>query len=252
MTYPFPEIDSTHIYARTFLQDVTVSLWFNPQLTTDDANKRFADFSKQTFGLKDKNDKELKGYGDEGTPKIESSDGTVSFVFYIDSIVLRVKYPVYKQFDSIIPFIPIVEKYLSLLEVLEIKQMRISKFNEIKYNYQSDSISINQAMRGIFSNTIMGWNDFKNPDFSNVARWERKIVFNDDASNTNSIITYGFSQNESDTRKGVLTLRISVDTYDINDMSCLEEGLKKCNHIADSAFQWSVSSSILKEMERNE
>lgn len=252
MSYPFPEIERNRLYAKTFLRDVTITLWFHSRVDCMDANCRFAAFCQEIFGLKDSDFSELKRYGEEGAPRIVSSDGLVAFVFGIDALLLKIKYPLYKKFDDIQNFISIARKYLSILEVKDLTQLRISKFNEINYNYQSDVISIDQVMRGLFSNNLMEWDGFKHPDFTGVARWERKVVLNDDANNTNTTITYGFAKDESDSRKGSLTLKIGVDAYDINDTKELDNMLEDCNHIVDRTFRWSASDSILKEMEKNE
>lgn len=252
MTYPFPEIEPNHIYARTFLRDVSITLQFSIKLSENDANLRFNIFCKEIFHLDNANFSWLKRYGEEGAPKIESSDGMISFIFYIDAIHFKVKYPAYKQFGNIANYFTIAKKYISLLEVKEVSQLRITKFNEIQYNYQSDVVSIEQVMRGIFSKEILEWESFKNPDFTDVARWERKIVFSDSSDNTNALVTYGFSQSDSDMRKGSLTLKISVVSYDISNLSHLDDVLRDCNQIVDRGFYWSASDSILKEMDKND
>ena len=96
----------------------------------------------------------------------------------------------------------------------------------------------------------MDWDGFRNPDFSDVARWERRIDFSDDSDNAKAMVMYGFIKDDIDRKKGSLTLKTSVVKSGPIDRDCLVDELEQCNVSIDSAFHWAASDNILKEMQK--
>ena len=250
MEFAFPKIENRIVYPRTFLKDVRISLCFRPVLSSEDAIKRFIDFRKDCFNIPLEENAMLKPSGEDGSAKIASSDNQVLFYFFLDSVSLKIKFPTYKQIGNLMSFMPGVYEFLKSQGIDSIEKLRITKFNEIQYGFQSDSSSVELAMEGIFSRELMTWDGFKNPDFSDVARWERRVDFSDDHSQANAMVMYGFVKDDNDRRKGSLTLKTSVEQIKSIKCTCIEEELDLCNVFVDSAFHWSASSAILNAMQK--
>lgn len=250
MAYPFPEIENYTVYPRTFLKDVCVSLYFRPVLPVDEAIDRFVDFRQKNFHIPVEDRADLRPRGEEGSAKIASSDNQVIFNFYLDSIALKIKFPTYKKIDDLLAYLPTISSYLKSQGIEKVELIRITKFNEIKYGFYSDTTPVELAMEGIFSEAMRNWDDFKNPDFSDVARWERRIDFSDSTTHTKAMAMYGFSKDDTDKRKGVLILKTNTEMSGTIGVSDLKESLIFCNDIVDRAFHWCASAGILNEMKR--
>lgn len=250
MEFSFPKIEKRIVYPRTFLKDVCVSFCFSQVLSYDDAIRNFIDFRHKYFRITPEEWADLKPREEDGSAVISSSDNQIIFEFYLDAVSLKVKIPTYKQFANLMAFIPLVVAFLESQGIDTVEDLRITKFNETHYGFQSDSSSVETAMQGIFSPEMIGWDGFKNPDFSDVARWERRIDFSDDHDNAKAMVMYGFIKDDIDRKKGSLTLKTSIVKSGPIDRFCIDDELEQCNVSVDSAFHWAASDDILKEMQK--
>lgn len=250
MDFSFPKIEKRTVYPRTFLKDVCVSLCFCPVLDYENAIRNFSGFRQKYFHISSEEKFVLKSREEEESVIIASSDNQVIFSFYLDSISLKIKIPTYKQFGDLMAFMPVVVAFLEAQGIDTVDDIRITKFNETHYGFQSESSSVDIAMKGIFSPEMMAWEGFKNPDFSDVARWERRIDFSDDNDNASAMVLYGFIKDDLDRKKGSITLKTSIVKRGPIDRKYLAEELERCNVSIDSAFHWAASDDILKEMQR--
>lgn len=250
MNFAFPKIENQTVYPRTFLKDVCVSLCFRTVLSYEDAINNFVTFRKTDFDIPVEEHTDLKSQGEDGSAKIVSSDNLVLFQFYLDAVSIKIKYPAYKQFGDLLQYLRFMVGYVESQGVKIIETLKITKFNEIQYGFQSDSTPVQQAMRGIFSPELMGWDGFENPDFSDVARWERRIDFSDDHANAKAMVIYGFAKDDNDKKRGVLTLKTSIEKNSPIKLDSFNDELILCNDYVDSAFHWAASQDILNAMRK--
>lgn len=250
MEFEFPKIEKITVYPRTFLKDVCVSLCFRPVLSCDNAIRNFIGFRKEYFNISSEELADLKTKEEDGSVKIWSSDNQIIFEFYLDAVFLKIKIPTYKQFGNLMAFMPVIAAFLKTQGIDKLENIRITKFNETQYGFQSDFSSVDIAMKGIFSPEMMGWDGFENPDFSNVARWERRIDFSDDQDDARAMVLYGFIKDDINRKKGSITLKTSVEKSGPIEMLSLNSELERCNVWVDSAFHWAASDDIIKEMQK--
>lgn len=250
MEFPFPQIEKITVYPRTFLKDVCVSFDFRPVLDPESAIKNFLGFQKNYFRISTAEPAELKPRNEEKPLIVGSSDNQVIFRFYLDSVSLKLKTPTYKQFGNLMVFMPGVDDFLESQGINLVDNVRITKFNETDYSLPSESSSVEMAMKGIFSPEMMEWDGFNDPNFSEVARWERRIDFLDPHDNASAMVLYGFIKDELDKRKGSLTLKTSVAKSGPVARKDIKEVLYQCNLSVDRAFHWAATEAIISEMKK--
>ncbi len=250
MEFAFPKLEKITVYPRTFLRDVCVSLCFRPVLDSENAIKNFISLREKYFRISPTEPAELRPRKEDDPLIIASADNQVIFRFYLDTVSLKLKVPAYKQFANLMAFMPAVVDFLKAQGIETIDNVRITKFNETNYSLPSDSTSVEMAMQGIFSPAMMEWDGFKNPDFSDVSRWERRIDFSDSHDDASAMVLYGFIKDDLNREKGSLTLKTSVEKRGLIPLNYLEDELRQCNLSVDSAFHWAASDDILNEMQK--
>lgn len=249
MGYPFPEINSDHIYKKTFLKDVSVFVEFE----TDDFKsidpEAFADYLKSEFGIIPK---DILDVMIPLPQSVVTEDEKILFSFDRNTVELKIKFPVYNRFSVLLSFLPKVTKYLDVCKASQLKNVRITKFNELHYSSNSHDFVIENAMNGIFDSKLQQWDKFKTPCFSNLPRWERKVTFEDDSKRQSVSMIYGYSQDDANIKRGSLTLKTIVDSTEKISPQNLKNQLEDLNILADRAFRWSVTDEIIKNMDSHE
>lgn len=242
----FPEIERK-IYNWTFLKDVSLSILFNvnEKNIDEDAISRFfkdnfkiAELKKQALGT------------DRGI-RIQSEDKCIGFDFSFSKIELKIKYPLYKEFNNILTWLPVIMKFLSIADVNEVAQLSIRKYNELVFFMPNGRGDIPLAMKEIFSSKLLGENfnmDVKS--FSDLNRWERKLVVEDDSEISKVNICFGFCEKDGLSSGNALTLSTSITTHNWpTGNGELQSRLEEMNLVIDRAFRWCVTDSIINKMQ---
>lgn len=209
-------------------------------------------FFQESFNLKGLSIESLK----QGIT-IESADGLTVLDFSPRFCSIKVKFPLYKSFDAILQWFPVLTEYMGLIGCMSINMFGICKFNELSYNLPPDK-SVADAMRQIFSTRLL--NCAYGPDesfdadaskFPELARWEKKFSMSDESTDSELTCIYGFKENIDEPNKGSLTLRTFME-YNGAPVSVadIETSAKELNHIIDCAFHWCVTDSIINQMRR--
>lgn len=247
MSYPFPEIEYK-VYAKTFLKDVSVFVSF-PEIELD---KKLED-DLRTYFSEEFNVSGEAGFENDkiNSPeglKIGSSDEYVIFSFLRDAALLKVKFPAYRSFDDISRFFPKLLGYMNILGVSDLITLRITKFNELHFDYKNDSFPIKEIMGHIFSSPLMKEVNLDLHDLSVHPRLERNIDFCDEESCTKANITYGYAKNDFKPKSGSLTLKTSIENTNRLSLSDFENEIARYNNLVDRAYHWCITEDILNSM----
>lgn len=248
MSFPFPEIER-RIYPWTFLKDVRVRFYFEPVPEFD--RKALDELLERNFGVEATSDLDFNI--DHGI-KIESREEDLCFNFEWDVFELKVRFPLYKSFDNIIQWIPLIKDYFKVRRINRFTSLAVGKFNELPYSLgENERLTVADAMREIFSGNLLDDEfDEESRGFGQLKRWEKKKHYINADSSLRTDFVFGFSGKNENSSKGVLTLLTIVSTAGV-DVSLIDitECLSNMNIVADRAFHWSVTRSIIDKMEGN-
>ena len=244
----FPEI-KRKIYNWTFLKDVSLSILFNvnEKNIDEDAISRFfkdnfkiAELKKQALGT------------DKGI-RIQSEDKCINFDFSFSKIELKIKYPLYREFNNMISWLPVILNFLRIAGVNEVSQLVIRKYNELVFSMPNGRGDIPLAMKEIFSPKLLGENfNMDAKSFSDLNRWERKLVVSDDTERSQVNISFGFCEKDGVSSGSALTLSTSITTHDwTTGIVDLQSRLGEMNLVIDRVFRWCVTDSIINKMQGN-
>lgn len=249
MVYSFPEIDHSVVYPRTFLKDVAIYISFQ-QRNTIDCKDKIRSYFYEEFDISEDSNIEFDKINSLEGLKIASSDSFVIFKFHHSAVSIKIKYPAYKKFADIFSLLPKLKAYIKIFDVSLLECVRIAKFNELMFNCKDDSFPIKEIMSSIFSVHLMKEVTDNVSDFSKLARMERLLDFHDDTTEVE--IAYGYAKNEINPKKGVLTLKTSVENKSALEVEDLEEMIQSYNRLVDRVFHWCVTKDIINKMESHE
>lgn len=237
MAYPFATA-RREVFKKTFLRHVLLYITFDPV----DEDKTFADglarFVSERFNKTVQEDELKEEVG------LVSDDKTVSFLFSQSGTALRLQYPGYKNFEMVLRLLPYLKDYIEVIGVNTPLQVSIIKFNELEFQTPKGISDVDNAMRAIFSDELLGDVVFNNGD----SRCEKDKTFEDEESQSHLRITYGFKLDDMKPNKGSLVLKSTITKAlpDVNGLT--DENLYALNDLLDGAFQWSVKKEVLTNM----
>ena len=237
MGYPFATA-RREVFKKTFLRHVLLYISF--ELVGD--GKDFADglarFVSERFNKTVREDELKEEVG------LVSDDKTVSFLFSHGRTALRLQYPGYKNFEMVLRLLPFLKDYIEAIGVNTPLQVSIIKFNELEFQTPKGISDVDNAMRAIFSDELLGDAVFNNGD----SRCEKDKIFEDEESQSHLRITYGFKLDDMKPNKGSLVLKSTITKVmpDVNGLT--DENLYALNDLLDGAFQWSVKKEVLTNM----
>lgn len=244
MAYTFPEI-KRQIFNWTFLKDVSISFNFN--LPEKEINlPALSLFFENTFSLKGISPDELN----TGI-RVQSEDKCVCFDFFHNKLDLKIRFPLYKDFSVMLSWLPTIKNYFEALDITEVSQLSIRKYNELSYSFPEGHGDVSIAMKEIFSNSLLG-DSFDNvaQSFRNLNRWERKMAITDEITNSAVNIIYGFCEKNNLPNSGALTLTTIVHSLNSSTKIVnLKSRLEDLNQIIDRAFRWCVTDGIINKMQ---
>lgn len=237
MAYPFASA-RREVFKKTFLRHVLLHISFTPVGEDENFTDLLASFVSKRF---------KKEYGKDELKEevgLISDDKTVGFLFSRDKTVLRLQYPGYKNFEMVLHLLPYLKEYIATMGIKAPLNVSIIKFNELEFKIPNGMPDIDNAMRAIFSDTLLGNTVFNNGD----SRCEKDKYFDDEDSNSHIRLTYGFKLDDMDSSKGSLVLKSTI-TKELLDLDGItDDNLNALNDLLDGAFQWSVKEDVLTNM----
>lgn len=248
MPYQFPKISDIP-FRVTFLKDVTIALRYAAPELDDSIMHRLKMFGRDTFGLDLFNDWGMNPV-DLGT-----DDNQIKLLLAYGEVRIKVKFPRYKRFSDILEELTPVYEFFKILRVESVVEITIIKYNELLYNRPNEATGVGDVIKEVFTSDLYNYNNTFDQDshsFNDVTRWEKKISFNPVPDEEVSIV-YGFAQNEDNPLKGILILKPSISYKAVVPLKNLKVELQRINVIVNRAFQWAVSSELIKKLQgRNE
>lgn len=257
MAFIFPKNDR-EIFPKTFLKDISVSFDFNKVSEERIRNNSLTTFFSSKF--------EITGLDSEQFAsglEVQSQDEQVKFIFASDHVCLKMKFPAYRSFDFALQWLEYMLDYLRSLEVYEITSLIIGKYNQLQYEIPQNppkDISVGTVMKEIFSSALLKY-DFgdetsfekESEKFNSLARWEKRIIINDEEfPNLRFIIEYGFRESDDRRGKGELTLKTLINNESNISISEIKLTMNKLNEIIDDGFRWCVGDNIIEQMRNKE
>lgn len=247
MAYTFEHIPR-RTYPKTFLKDVHLYIGY-PQRVMDNVTvDNLTKFYQQNFHLDVSVAEVVNGVS------FNSLDEKVRIEFLPDKLRLITRFPVYKSFESLRDFwFPIFVNYFHIVGVSSLNKIVLSKYNELDFQLQNDETTLTDLLKMVYSKDVLelASSDIeRNESFRNNVRreWIGSMSSDDDM---NSVFSYefGFRKNSDDLRSGVLTLKTTVASGNIN--TDIEVGLKiiSCyNDVLFDGFHWCVNNGIINKM----
>ena len=253
MAFVFPK-QKREIFQKTFLKDINIFFGFEPIETEDCDAQKLVDFFSTEFSLEVDQEQLTSGV------EIRSKDEQLRFSFGLGHTELKMKFPAYKSFEFALQWTQKMEKYLSVLGVSEITEIIIGKYNELQYKFRTGQMSsLGSAMKEVFSLDLLKC-DFTDKDsfdnealkFNGLARWEKRIVMNDEEiSDIHFNIEYGFKKSETQDGEGVLTLKTSINKRASSiSTNSIKSHMNNLNEILDDGFLWCVDGNIITQMRK--
>ena len=241
MSYTFNEIEKK-IYPKTFLKDVHVRFDFDR--ANVDINK-VVKFFNTRFNLSIDETQMFKELF------VNSDDELINFDFTVEHVEVTLRHPAYKSFDFALKWLPWMKDYMQTLNINTVNKVYISKYNELGFTLQDNSIGVEVIMGEVFSKELLEKMNAEKKDFSSMTRWEMfDSVRGDDEWNSIFSYEYGFSRRANELTKGCLTLKTIMESNDVSiELNKLDEVSIKFNDILDRGFHWCVSKSIIERME---
>lgn len=237
MAYPFAPA-RREVFRKTFLRHVLLHISFAPVGEAEGFADLLVRFVSERF---------KKDYGKDELKEevgLVSEDETVGFLFSRDKAVLRLQYPGYKNFEMVLHLLPYLTDYVKAMGVKTPLTVSIIKFNELEFKIPNGKPDIDNAMRAIFSDELLGNTVFNNGD----SRCEKDKHFEDEESNSHIRLAYGFKLDDMDASKGSLVLKSTI-TKELPDLdSITNDNLYTLNDLLDGAFQWCVKEEVLTNM----
>lgn len=242
MGYVFPNI-KREIYSKTFLKDVRIKFGFCDCHQVPDLTSFFA----REFQLKSKIDGNFSGV------IINSNNSLVKFEFTPNCCSVRVRYPAYRSFESILQWVPKLNKFLSVLGVSSLKSLSICKYNELEYEMPNGiDAELKILIHNVFSDEICKIHHKQiqkaGANFNTVSRWEVcGDIKGGDEWNSSFRYEMGYSRKSTDLNKGLLTLRTTLEA--INPIVLpIDNVLWEFNSVLDAGFQWIIRKEIIDRM----
>lgn len=239
----FP-VSSREIYARTFLKDVRLTLFFNE--TDTKSIDALNNFFEKHFGAREMNYEELK----KGI-RFTSNTLPVAVSVKNDMIEVMISRPLYKRFLQMKEWLPALFEYINACGTNQIYRSIIVKYNELDFTHNQKDFPVADVMKQVFNGhliTTVDDTDFEK--FNSLSRWEKMLNYeNVNDGNYEAGIEFGFRRKPNpDMLNGSITLKTIIVCNKCDNLENVEGRVDEMNYIIDDMFHWSVSSSIIERM----
>lgn len=250
MAFPFPKL-KREIFPKTFLKSFSVCFDYEP--VKRDIVAETKQFFKEKFNFTDI-DKSAIIQGVE----VRSQDDLIRFSFKLDTVEVRLKFPVYKHFEKAKLWFRYLIDFLEVMQIEEIKSLTITKKNLLSFQLNEHQ-KIKEAMKQVFSDELLQEGfvgnssyDRESDTFDTLPKWQKSIVFNDDYFASQFTIDYGFIKKVGRENEGefVLTNTLSSCAHCVTQEILSRMSL--LNEVMDNEFCWCIKETIIDKMRETE
>ena len=236
MAYPFQSI-TREVYRKTFLRDVHMVFYFDSVAKDDAFDIKVKGFLKDSFGL--------DSATTSGLEKVVSKDKTVTLEFGTEFVKLSIKRPEYRSYedDNVKELKSLMFKYIHLINVKKLTRLEMSKFNQLRY---SSDKNLKDIIGSVFCDELS--DVIEDGSFT---RLEKIWTADDEKSNSQFTIEYGFRRDTPDSKDGFLTLKTKIEsTGTMIAIEDIENRMEQFNQILDEGFHWCVKPEIINLMKQ--
>ena len=241
--FPFPDVKYRQ-YKNTFLQNVFITFSFESNVSKEEAEINYKEYSKAFFGLGNNSNNICEG------ASITKKDMSLSYLFSTNNVSIFFNGQKYVSFsETAIPSIFKLRDYFSkVVKVNTLPKISIRKVNIWNIEKSSKEIDVDELMAAIFSRNLI--NELSTEDLKEEEKeipHFRKAVWECDSRKV-SIRTALMSPIKRNDNFYHLILDTQIDEEKEYHMDTICSDMLELNSVLFDVYHWCVSQSVLDIM----